>query len=98
KRAISNRLGKLSKKSFSANRVVRINKNTNRDVEAENSEIASDIAKTVKAICFLKRGMPVSWLLPPGTVIAAANTIVTISATVMLHDSAVPSPNSRVPL
>ncbi|GKC41792.1 hypothetical protein Tco_1059514, partial [Tanacetum coccineum] len=68
-RAISNRLGKLSKKSFSANRVVRIDKNTNSEVEAENSEIASDIAKTVKAICFLNNGMHVSWLLPPGTVI-----------------------------
>ncbi|PWA59554.1 hypothetical protein CTI12_AA390800 [Artemisia annua] len=88
KRAISNRLGKLSKKSF-ANRAVRIDKNTNSEVEAENREIASDIAKIVKVICFLNRGMPVSWLLPPGTVIAAANTIVTISAAVMLHDSAV---------
>nr|GEX64040.1 hypothetical protein [Tanacetum cinerariifolium] len=104
-REISNRLGKLSKKSFSANRVVRIDKNTNSEVEAENSKIASDIAKIVKAICFLNRGMTVSWLLPPRTVIAAANTIVTISAAVMLHDSALfsstflhPSSKFRVPL
>nr|GEU62649.1 ankyrin repeat-containing domain, PGG domain protein [Tanacetum cinerariifolium] len=33
--------------------------------------------------------MPVSWLLPPGTVIAAANTIVVISPAEMLHDSVV---------
>nr|GEV17607.1 reverse transcriptase domain-containing protein [Tanacetum cinerariifolium] len=59
-----------------------MDKNTNSEVAAENSEIASDIAKTLKAICFLNNGIPVSWLLPPGIVIAAANTIVTISAAV----------------
>ncbi|PWA46933.1 hypothetical protein CTI12_AA388410 [Artemisia annua] len=59
-RPIINRLGKLIRKSFSEKRVVRIDKKTNSEVAAENSEIASATAKIVKAISFLNNGMPVS--------------------------------------
>ncbi|KAL7591478.1 hypothetical protein Lser_V15G33250 [Lactuca serriola] len=86
---ISNRLGRLTRKSISAKRAVRMDKNTSNAVLDANSEIASDIAKIEKAMSFLNKGAPVVSLVPPGTVIAAANTIVVISAAVMLHDSAV---------
>ncbi|GKB74167.1 hypothetical protein Tco_0935579 [Tanacetum coccineum] len=88
-RPISNRLGKLTKKSSSAKRAVRIDRNTNNAVLDAISEIAYDTAKIANAMFFVNKGMPVSELLPPGTVIAAANTMVVISAAVMLHDSAV---------
>lgn len=84
---ISNRLGRLTRKSFSAKRAVRIDKNTNNAVVDANSEMASDIAKIVNPTSFLNKGAPVVSLDPPGTVIAAANTIVVISTAVMLHDS-----------
>ena len=80
-----NRLGKLNKKSCSEKRVVRIDKNTSNVIVDVNSETASDIAKIMKAISCVNKGVPFSWLLPPGTVIAAANTIVVISAAVMLQ-------------
>ena len=43
-------------------------------------ESASETAKTLKAISLEKFRMPVSSWLPPGMVIAAANTTVEISA------------------
>ncbi|GJY53798.1 hypothetical protein Tco_0445462 [Tanacetum coccineum] len=73
-RPIINRLSNLLRKSFSEIRAVKSDKNTNNAVVDENSEIASDAAKMVKEISFLNNGMPVSSLLPPGTVIAAANS------------------------
>lgn len=57
---ISNRLGRLTKKSFSEKRAVKIDKNTSNAVLDVNSEIASDIAKIVNAISLLNKGVPVS--------------------------------------
>ncbi|KAJ0800116.1 hypothetical protein HanPI659440_Chr03g0099291 [Helianthus annuus] len=59
-RPIIRRLGKRTRKSCSAKRAVRIDKNTNSAVADENSEIASAIAKTVKAVSFINTGTPVS--------------------------------------
>ncbi|KVH88653.1 hypothetical protein Ccrd_026215 [Cynara cardunculus var. scolymus] len=49
-RPMINRLGKLTRKSCSEKRAVRIDKNTSSAVEDVNSEIASATAKIVKAI------------------------------------------------
>ncbi|MFS7956324.1 hypothetical protein Hanom_Chr07g00653271 [Helianthus anomalus] len=88
KRPKINLLGRLTRKSISEKRVVRIDRNSNSDVVDVNSENALNTAKIVNAISFWNTGMPDSFF-PPGTVIDAANTTVTINAAVMLDDSAV---------
>ena len=57
---ISNLLGKLTKKSFSEKRAVKMDKNTSNAVLDANREIASDTAKIMKAVSFVNTGMPVS--------------------------------------
>ncbi|KAJ9550918.1 hypothetical protein OSB04_014963 [Centaurea solstitialis] len=52
------RLGNRIRKSCSAKRAVRIDENINSEVQDVNSDIASDIAKIVKAILFLNIGLP----------------------------------------
>ncbi|KAI8553357.1 hypothetical protein RHMOL_Rhmol05G0009100 [Rhododendron molle] len=52
-------------------------------------ENASDTAKIINATSWWKSGRPVLPLLPPGTVIAAAKTIVTMSAAGTVHKLAV---------
>ncbi|GJT88778.1 hypothetical protein Tco_1070495 [Tanacetum coccineum] len=53
---ISNLLGKLTKKSFSEKRAIRMDKNTSKAVVAENNEIVSDTAKIMKATSFVNTG------------------------------------------
>ena len=73
-------LGKDLRKSSSAERGVRMQRNINNEVEAESRDRASYIIKTIKTFSFKKVGMPESCLLPPGTVIAVAIIMVTIRA------------------
>ncbi|KAM7474388.1 hypothetical protein LguiB_021631 [Lonicera macranthoides] len=47
------------------------------------------MAKTRKAFLVEKNGSPVSLLVPPGTVTAAANTTVTIRAPIIVQEPAV---------
>ena len=82
-------LGKDLRKSSSAYRDVRMPRNINNEVEAESRDRASDIIKTIKTFSFKKVGKPKSWSLPPGTVIAAANIMVTIRAATTVQEDAV---------
>ena len=70
---------KDTRKSISVKRDVRIDKNINIEVEEDNSAIASDMKNTLNQILSERVGVPVSGLLPPGTVKAAAKTTVVIS-------------------
>ncbi|CAK9149232.1 unnamed protein product [Ilex paraguariensis] len=66
-------------------REVRMDKNIIKEELDEKRASASDIAKTLKPVYLEKLGRP-SPLFPPGTVIAAENTTVTISAATIVHD------------
>ena len=57
---------------------MRIPKNINTEDAEENSDRASDTIKSLNNFLLKNIGKPVSWLLPPGTVKAAANIIVRI--------------------
>ena len=65
-------------------------RNINNEVEAESRDKALDIIKIIKTFSFKKVGKPESCLLPPGTVIAAANIMVTIRAATTRQEEAVP--------
>ncbi|KEH33976.1 hypothetical protein MTR_3g456110 [Medicago truncatula] len=49
-----------------------------REAIEQKKAIASDTINTVNLLCSKNIGIPFSWLLPPGTVIAAAKVIVAI--------------------
>ena len=53
-------------------------RNINNEVEAESRESALDIIKSINTFLHKNVGKPESCLLPPGTVIAAVNIMVTI--------------------
>lgn len=55
----------------------------------ENREIASETAKNTNALSLEKIGKPLSLLLPPGTVMEAANAIVAMSVAATVHEFAV---------
>ena len=77
--------GNDTRKSISLKCDVRIDKNSNIDVEEDSSAIASDMKNTLNQTLFNKIGLPVSGLLPPGTVKAAAKATPVINvATTML--------------
>ncbi|KAF5818828.1 hypothetical protein HanXRQr2_Chr02g0070531 [Helianthus annuus] len=59
KSPMNNLFGKLNRKSFSAKRAVKIDKNTSNEVLDANREIASDIANIMNAGSFLNKGVPV---------------------------------------
>lgn len=86
---ISNFLGNRRRKSFSVYREVRMDKKFTIDAEDDTSDIASDMAKILKETFSRKKGNPVSPLLPPGTVKAAAKTTVAISVATSMQDVAV---------
>ena len=65
-------------------------RNINNEVEAESKDKELDIINTIKTFSFKKVGKPESCLLPPGTVIAAANIMVTIRAATTVQEDAVP--------
>ena len=65
-------------------------RNINNEVEAESRDKASDIIKTIKTFSFKKVGMLESCLLPPGTVIAIANIMVTIRVATTVQEDVVP--------
>ena len=71
--------GNDTRKSISLKRDERIDKNSNIDVEEDRSAIASDMKNTLNQTLFNKIGLPVSGLLPPGTVKAAAKATPVIS-------------------
>ncbi|GAV74402.1 hypothetical protein CFOL_v3_17882 [Cephalotus follicularis] len=60
-------------------------RNINIQVAKENSTTASDMAKTINYRQFRKLGLPVSLLLPPGTVKAASNITVAINVATTIH-------------
>ena len=77
--------GNDTRKSISVKRDVRIDKKINIEEEEENSAIASDMKNTLNQILFKRIGVPVSWLLPPGTVKAAAKTTVVINVATIIQ-------------
>lgn len=66
-----------------------MDKKTNKEVADVKSDAAFEMPKMVKAYCLEKMGRPSSPPLPPGTVIAAAKTIVTMSAATIVYEFAV---------
>ena len=66
-----------------------MNKNISIEVEEVNTAIASGIAKTMNDFSFNKIEVPVSWLLPPGTVKAPAKTTVAINITTTIDETIV---------
>lgn len=66
-----------------------MDRNINREAVDENRERASKIAKIVKAVFLWKMGKPLSLLLPPGTVIDAANPIVAMRVADIVQEFAV---------
>ena len=71
---------------------MRIDKNIIREVVDVNKENAFEMAKTMNAVSFDKIGRPFTSLWPPGTLIEAANAIVTMSAATIVHEFAVCHP------
>ena len=63
-------------------------RNINNEVEVESIDKVSDIIKAIQtfSFSFKKVGKPESCLLPPGTVIAAANIMVTIKAATTVQE------------
>ena len=88
-RPIINFFGSDSRKSSSSYRAVRIAKNINRDDKEENRPNASEIANIMNAFVCKKIAIPLSLLLPPGTVKAAANSTVAISVETSMQELAV---------
>ncbi|PKI32873.1 hypothetical protein CRG98_046737 [Punica granatum] len=69
-----NLFGRARRKSSSAYRAVRIDKNIKMAVVEEKRANASDAANNMKTCSFKNSGMPLPSTLPPGTVKAAAKT------------------------
>ena len=88
RRPIINLFGKAYRKSSSAYRAVRIDKNVRMAAVDEKRERASETAKMMKAFSTVKIGYPLS-PFPPGTVMAAAKTTVAMSAATTEHEFAV---------
>lgn len=59
------------------------------EVEDKNKENAFEMAKKIKGPFLANKGNPLPALLPPGTVMAEANTTVAISTAANIHDVAV---------
>nr|GME06644.1 hypothetical protein CFOL_v3_16302 [Ipomoea batatas] len=89
KRPMINLLGRAYRKSSSAKREVRMDKKTSKEVVDVKREAAFEKANIVKALWLEKIGRPFSPLLPPGTVMAAAKTTVTMRAAAIVHEFAV---------
>ena len=68
---------------------MRIPKNINTEVEEENNDNASDAIKTIKALLFINTGMPVSFLVPPGSVKAVVNMRAAMRVATTMHEAAV---------
>lgn len=84
-----NLFGRDSRKSSSAYRDVRMDKNINIEVTDENRAKASDMAKIMKDLKPKKIGVPSSLSFPPGTVKIAANITVVMRVATSIHDEAV---------
>ncbi|KAK2441044.1 ankyrin repeat-containing protein ITN1 [Trifolium repens] len=61
--------------------------NTTREVIEEKKATASDQINTLNLLFGKNIGVPLSWLLPPGTVIAAAKVIVAIRIATNMQES-----------
>lgn len=81
--------GNLVRKSSSAYREVRIDKNITIDVTDEKRATEFDKINMSNHNFFLNLGKPIVSSLPPGTVKAAAKTTVAISVATSIHDDAV---------
>lgn len=81
--------GNDTRKSLSAYREVRIDRNISIEAVEVNNDMAFDMAKTTKDDLLTKTGLPVSLLLPPGSWKAAEKTTVAIRVATKAHDSAV---------
>lgn len=84
----SNFNGKLSRKSLSAKRDVRIQMNIITEVAEVKTDIESAMINTVNVMLFEKMGTPVFSSFPPGIVKAAANKIVVIRVPTIENDLA----------
>jgi hypothetical protein len=81
--------GRDLRKSFSAYREVRMNKNINIAVEEEKSATPSAMVKYRNAFSLKKFGIPVLSSVPPGMLNAAENTTVAIIVATSKHEVAV---------
>lgn len=86
---IINLFGREYRKSASAQRELRIDKNMNNEAEEENKESAFETVKMINGLFPEKIGNPFLALFPPGTVMAEANTTVAMSTAATVHDVAV---------
>ena len=80
--------GNDMRKSLSAYREVRIDRNIRTEAVEENNDIAFNVANTTKLGLFSKTALPLS-STPPGSWKAAENTTVAIKVATRAHDSAV---------
>ena len=82
-------LGNFIAKSFSSNREVRIARKKTKAVIEKQRATRDAIAKAPNAGSFIRTGLPVSSVTPPGMVAEVANATVAISAATTEHDSEV---------
>nr|GLL49117.1 hypothetical protein CR513_04767 [Ipomoea trifida] len=80
--------GNDTRKSSCRKREMRMDKNMMMEMIEQIIATASEIMKTVKLLRFMKTGVPVS-PLPPGTVKAAAKTMVAIKVATSMQEVAV---------
>nr|GMC60930.1 GDSL esterase/lipase [Ipomoea batatas]GMD97595.1 GDSL esterase/lipase [Ipomoea batatas] len=80
--------GNETRKSSCRKREMRMDKNMMMEMIEQIIATASEIMKTVKLLRFMKIGVPVS-PLPPGTVKAAAKTMVAIKVATSMQEVAV---------
>ncbi|PKI52043.1 hypothetical protein CRG98_027575 [Punica granatum] len=80
-----NLFGSTRRKSSSAYRAVRIDKNIKMAVVEEKRAKASDAANNMKTCLFKNSGVPLPSTLPPGTVKAAAKTTVAMRGYCLLN-------------
>ncbi|KAH7841913.1 hypothetical protein Vadar_025446 [Vaccinium darrowii] len=66
-----------------------MDKNINKEVDEKNWVSASETPNKVKARSSKKNGRPLSLLVPPGTVMAAANTTVVTKVATIVQEVAV---------
>lgn len=88
-RPIINLFGRVKRKSASAQRELRMDKNINTEAVDAHKEREFAKANRIKGFCLLNMGNPLSVLLPPGIVIAEAKPTVAISTAAIMPEFAV---------
>lgn len=80
-------LGNSFLKSFSWYRDMRMDRNMTMDVTEEHRAKSDEMAKMSKTGKFSRVGLPVTSLMPPGTVVAVAKATVAMRAPITEQDS-----------